>query len=94
MTEKDIQSKVVRLYIDNLKQKVDFENDTLTEARTKATLCLPSSRRDVLEFEDILSKDISLYNTLAPYIKKIMAQPSIERMEYMVDAIDFTLNFH
>lgn len=93
MTEKDIQSKIVRLYIDNLKEKVDFDKDSISLTRDKIVNCFVSSRKDVLELEEILSIDISISKVLSPYIKKIMKQPSTERVEYMIDIIDFSLNF-
>jgi len=93
MTEKNIQRKIVRLYIQNIKGITDFETATIKSIREDAMEAFVLTKKDSVELEEILNIDIHTSKILLPYIKKIISQPSVDRTEYIIDAIDFSLNF-
>jgi hypothetical protein len=94
MTEKDIQRKIIRLYIDRVKEIVNFETASLESIKEGATQAFVSTKKDAIELEEILNIEICTSKILLPYIKKFISQPSVEKSEFIIDAIDFSSNFN
>lgn len=93
MTQQRIKEKVSRLYFDIVKESINFEEDDVDLAKKKAIDAIVKTEKYVWELEDTLGVTISYSTILLPHIKKIIAQPSLEKIEYILDAIDFSLNF-
>ena len=106
MTKRDIEALNIRLLLGAIKGKIFFEDvsdsnihDIVEESYKGVSLEVSIIGNSFnLVYADGLGEDFYIKNSYESrlylkIVRDLQKQPTLEKLEYMIDAIDFSLNF-
>ena len=97
MTKEDIKGLILRKYLDTIREQSERSID-IEEILDFADYIRDDSNKVIYYYEDVYDdthegKELDYDVIVKPIKEKLQKQPSLEKLEYMIDAIDFSLNF-
>ena len=95
MTKEDIKTLIIRRYLDEVKGEMS-DNDNIEEVLYFSKHNLEDKSNTVLfYYSEVYEESYNLIfkEVIRPIEEKLSKQPNLEKLEYMIDAIDFSLNF-
>ena len=95
MTKEQIKILITRYFIDHCRKEIKY--GCVEESRKLVDIVSTKTESDYMVlnkfFMSAYDEMIPANEVLTPIKKRLYKQPNLEKLEYMIDAIDFSLNF-
>lgn len=95
MTKEHIKNLIIRRYLDEVRGEIQ-DSDNIEEALYFSKHNLEEKSNTVIFYHAEVYEEtynLSFKDIIEPIEEKLSKQPNLEKLEYMIDAIDFSLNF-
>ncbi len=95
MTKEHIKNLIIRRYLDEVKGEMS-ESDNIEEALYFSKHNLEDKSNTVIFYYSEVYEEaynLNFKEIIRPIEEKLSKQPNLEKLEYIIDAIDFSLNF-